>query len=294
MNIEKRVKDTIEKYGLLRKDKKEKVVVALSGGKDSTSVLYLLHKLGYDVDGLMIDLKLGKWSELNRQNMKQFCDALGIDFYVIDLRKEFGNGICFIRQKVKQYKGNERLTDCYICGIVKTWLLNKKAKQLKADKLVTGHNLDDELQTVLMNFLKGNIKLGLNSSPSTGSLNKDNKSNMDEVKRGFVQRIKPLFFIPENDIREYSNKKKLPVVYEKCPCSSYSYRIKTREWIESLELDNIQKLEIVRNFQKLIPKIKPDTSEKGDSGILQYCSVCGEPCKSEICKFCQILNNKIV
>ena len=67
MDVEKQVEETIKKYGLMKKS--DKVVVALSGGKDSTSVLYILKKLGYDVHGLMIDLYLGQWSEIHKVNM---------------------------------------------------------------------------------------------------------------------------------------------------------------------------------------------------------------------------------
>ncbi|MAH51647.1 hypothetical protein CMI37_37870, partial [Candidatus Pacearchaeota archaeon] len=163
MDIEKKVRETIGKYKLLSKE--DKVVVALSGGKDSTSVLYILNKMGYDVEGLMIDLHLGDWSKIHLKNMEIFCRELGVKFHVVDLKKELGQGICFIKAVLKQKKN---LTGCAVCGTVKRWILNKWARKLGADKIVTGHNLNDEAQNVLMNFLKGNILLGANSGPATG------------------------------------------------------------------------------------------------------------------------------
>jgi tRNA(Ile)-lysidine synthase TilS/MesJ len=235
MNIEKKVIETIKKYKLL--NKREKIAVALSGGKDSTTVLYLLHKLGYNVFALMIDLELGEWSRKNKQNMQEFCDENNIALYIVNLREELGKGISIIKSILKQ---QENLTACYVCGVIKKYILNKYAKKLKADKIATGHNLDDECQTVLMNFLKGNIYLGINSGPATGQ----GKSF------SFTQRVKPLFFIPESEVKKYSKIKKFPVVYEKCPCAFESYRIKTRKWLENLS--NKKKSRIVKNFQKLI------------------------------------------
>ncbi len=265
MDIERVVRNTIKDYGLI--DKKDKVVVALSGGKDSTSILYILNKLGYDVSGLMIDLKLGDWSETHNRNMIAFCEKIGVDLKIVDLREELGRGICFIKGVLKKKRG---LTGCSVCGTVKRWILNKYAKKLKADKLVTGHNLDDEAQNVLMNFLKGNVLLGANSSPKTGG---------GEV-RGFVQRIKPLFFVPESEIRKYAKKKKFDILYDKCPCAFGTYRVETREWMSSIS--DSEKMKVVRSFQKILPQLKKQEGE------VFYCSECGNPARKMVCKACEI------
>ncbi len=266
MDLEKQVLDIIKKYKLLKK--KDKVVVALSGGKDSVSILYLLKKFGYDVSALMIDLHLGGWSDGNLENMKKFCKELNVKLNVVDIRKELGWGMCSIKNVLKKKKN---LSGCTVCGIIKKWVLNKWAKKLKADKIVTGHNLDDECQTVLMNFLKGNVYLGANSTPATGT-----------KQKGFVQRIKPLFFVAESEIKKYSIKNKFPVIYEKCPCAFGTYRIETRGWMSGIS--NKEKLKIVNGFQKLIPDLR-----KQIKGEVRVCKSCGEPGRGEICKACKIL-----
>jgi len=269
MNIEKQVAETIKKYKLAKKS--DKIVVALSGGKDSVSVIYIMKKLGYDVQGLLIDLKLGRWSEVHNEKMIKFCEANDIPLTIVDLKKEFGQGICFIKAVLKKQKN---LTGCTVCGIIKRWILNKWAKKLGADKLVTGHNLDDEAQNVLMNFLKGNVLLGVNSSPATGG---------KEVE-GFAQRIKPLFFTPEDEIRRYAKSKNFDILYDKCPCAFGTYRVETREWMAGIS--NKEKLAIVENFQKLIPGLRKENVTE-----LRKCRKCGEPGRGELCNFCKIMGS---
>lgn len=267
MNIEKKVQETIKKHRMF--SKKDIVLVALSGGKDSTTILYILKKLGYNVKGLMIDLHLGEWSKIHKNNMKKICKELEVPFYVVDLKKEIGQGICFIKAVLKREKN---LTGCSVCGILKRWILNKWAKKLKADVLVTGHNLDDECQTILMNFLKGNIFLGINSFPIAG----------EKKVEGFVQRVKPLFFVPESEIRKYALEKKFEILYDRCPCAIGTYRVETRAWLK--EISNKEKLSIVKSWLKILPKIKNEKE-------FQYkkCKICGDPSRGEICRACEIL-----
>jgi tRNA-5-methyluridine54 2-sulfurtransferase len=270
MDVEKKASDTIKKYNLLKKS--DKVLVALSGGKDSTSVFYILHKLGYNVEGLMIDLHLGDWSKKNRENMEKFCSELGVKFHIVDMKKEFGKGMCYIKAVLKKQKN---MTGCSVCGIIKKWILNKWSKKLNADKIVTGHNLDDECQTVLMNFLKGNVFLGVGSTPAAGFADLSGKH--------FVQRVKPMFFVPEEEIREYSKKKKLPVLYERCPCAFGTYRTETRAWMD--KLSDKEKIKVVEGFQNLIPSLR-----KKFNFDLNSCKTCGEPSRGETCNACKIFD----
>jgi len=272
--FENKVKQTIKKYKLL--NKKDKILVALSGGKDSTSVLYLLKKFGYNISALHIDLGLGAYSERCLEKIREFCKSQEIKLHVVDIKKIFGMRMCNLRCGVQE---KQKLSNCMVCGIVKKWILNREARKLRADKIVTGHNLDDEAQTVIMNFLQGNLLLGMNSGPITGSV-KDKK---------FVARIKPLFFIAENDIRKYSKLKKLPVVYEKCPCAVSSLRIRTRAFLQ--DMDEKIKMKIVNNFLKMLPEMRKKFLDYNKK--INYCQICGEPSRNEICKKCQLLRLKI-
>jgi uncharacterized protein (TIGR00269 family) len=230
-----------------------------------------LKKQGYDVHGLLIDLGLGEWSKIHNEKMTAFCLKNEIPLTIVDLKKELGQGICFIKAVLKKQKN---LSGCTVCGITKRWILNKWAKKLEADKLVTGHNLDDEAQNVLMNFLKGNLTIGANASPMTGGKKID----------GFVQRIKPLFFIPENKIREYAKSKNFDILYDKCPCAFGTYRIETRDWMKSIS--DAEKLKIVEGFQNIVEKLRKENPRE-----IVSCKICGDPSRSEICNACKIFSH---
>lgn len=271
--FESKVKKTIKKYRLI--NKKDRILVAASGGKDSTVILYLLKKFNYNVSALYINLHLGSYSERCLEAVKKICKENEIKLHVLDIKKEFGMRMCNIRCGVQQ---KIKVSNCMVCGIVKKWLLNKEARKLEADKIVTGHHLDDESQTVIMNFLQGNLMLGANSGPVTGSI----------LDKKFVPRIKPLYFIPEKEIKRYSRIKRFDVVYEKCPCAVSSLRIKTRAFLN--KVDENSKLRTVNNFLKMLPELR----KKLHSQKIIYCEMCGEPSRNEICKKCSLLSlNKI-
>lgn len=270
--FEDKVKQTIERYYLL--DKKDKVIVACSGGKDSTTTLYLLKKFGYNVEALHINLLMGEWSKQNEENIKKFCIQNDIRFHVYSIRDFFGRSMCHIKSAVKE---KENLQDCTICGILRRWLINRISRKLMADKLATGHNLDDASQTILMNWFKGNLMLGLGEGP---------KSGISENKR-FVQRVKPLYFCLEKDVEIYSKIKRFPVLYERCPCVINSYRHKIR-----IELNKLEKKEknlkqnLVNSFFEILPVLKNNSTSKN----LRYCKICGDPSRNDICKACRIMS----
>jgi len=270
-DFENKIKKAIQEYKLL--DEKDKIIVAASGGKDSTTILYLLKKFGYNVSALYINLRLGGYSERCLKALKELCKQEKIKLHVLDIKKQFGMRMCNIRCGVQQ---SIKVSNCMVCGIVKKWLLNKEARRLMADKIVTGHHLDDEAQTIIMNFLQGNLMLGANSGPITGSIK----------NRKFVPRVKPLYFISEKDIKKYSLMKKLPVVYEKCPCAVSSLRIRVREFLQNKDEKTKQK--IIENFLKILPGLKRKLLKEK----LLYCKICEEPSRNEICKKCQLLSLK--
>ncbi|MEM2478844.1 MAG: TIGR00269 family protein [Candidatus Pacearchaeota archaeon] len=275
--FENKVKKTIKEYDLISKN--DKVVVACSGGKDSSTVLYLLNKFGYNVRAVMIDLLIGKWSEQNLLNVRSFCKEQGIKLSVINIREELGYSMCYIRSSIQ---ASEKLNNCSICGPIRRWLLNKAARALKADKLATGHNLDDEAESVLMNIFKGNMASLLNLGPKPGLL----------TDKKFVQRIKPLYFCTNDEIKRYAMAKAFPVLYAPCPCRVNSFRVYVRAILARLAEKNPEiKLNLVRNVLRILPWLKQEAKREIESSGqgLRYCKSCGEPSRGELCKSCQLI-----
>ena len=269
MEIETKVKNTIQKYKLC--NKKEKIIVALSGGKDSTVTAYLLKKFGYNIEGIHINLGMGEYSEKCLKMVEKLCEELKIKLHLYDIRKEMGSSMCYLRSAIQSQKS---LKNCAICGVIKKWILNKQARRLKASKIATGHNLDDEAQTFLMNILKGSPELSANSGAIT--------KNIHDKK--FILRIKPLFYIPEKDVKIYSKKKKLSIIYEKCPCAIDSYRIHVREFVNKLSYKD--KEDIIKNMDGMLGKIQKSRDK------INYCEICGEPSRGKICKRCELITIK--
>jgi len=271
--FEKKVRATIEKHKLLKKT--DKIIVACSGGKDSTTILYLLNKWGYDVEGLMIDLHIGAWSKKNLGNLKQVCDKHDIKLHTVDIREAMGGSMCFIHSQVQS---KEKLNNCTICGIIKRWILNKETRELKADKIVTGHNINDEAESVLMNLFRKTMRLAASIGPNPGII----------TDKKFIPRIKPLYYCLNSEVRRYSELKGFPVEYAPCPCSADVFRRNIRSILNDLEkTDPKIKENIVMNFLKVIPKLKDQF--KNEKKQLKYCRLCGEPSVNTECQTCRMM-----
>jgi uncharacterized protein (TIGR00269 family) len=169
-----------------------------------------------------------------------------------------------------------RMNQCSICGVIRRSILNRKARELKASKIATGHNLDDEAQTVVMNLLKGNVYQSARLGPKAGVI-EDGK---------FVPRIKPLYFCLESETTRYSKLHDFPVVYEPCPCSLDSFRTHVKKLLNGMEAEYPgSKRSIIESFLKILPELK--AAEAG--GEVGECEVCGEPSSNKVCRVCAIV-----
>ena len=269
--IEKKVRATIRKYKLFTR--KDRIAVAVSGGKDSTVLLYLLKTFGYNVEGITIDASIGNYTKKNLDNLKKVCEKYDIKLNVISFREEFGASLCYIRDVLKE-KGHN-YSSCMLCGILKRYLLNKFSKKLKFDVLATGHNLDDEAQAFMMNVFRNDAKQAMNQGPISGRFK----------SKKFVKRVKPLYLVPEQDVEKYSKSMKFPVNYGICPCSVDAYRRKYRNILDDFEKKHPNvKFNIVRFHERMIMPLK-----ENKKAVIPSCEVCGEPCSNETCKACEII-----
>ncbi len=272
-HVENKVKMTIKKYKLFTK--KEKILVACSGGKDSTALAYILKKLGYDIEAITLNPSIKNSSRKNLDNLKCFCRKNMIKLHIVSFKQETGYALDEIK-KILDSKGVS-MAYCTICGILRRYLLNKKAKELKAEKLATGHNIDDEAESVLMNLLRGNIGLMARLGPIAGVVK----------SKGFIPRVKPLYLCREKDIQSYSKLMKFPVAYERCPYAQSSYReIVRNELIDFEKKYPKTKENIINWFLRILPELKKDFKKDEE---MTYCTVCGEPSQRTICNACTIL-----
>jgi len=274
--FEKKVRKTIRNYKLV--EKKDKLVVAVSGGKDSTSVLYLLKKIIKDrtvkIEAFHINVNLKSYSKDNEDNIIKFCKENDVKLHKTSFRKKFGHSACYMHSLLKT-KGVS-LKKCAICGVLRRYILNKESRKLKATKLVTGHNLDDEAQSVMMNFFKNNAELLPRLGPMTGVVK----------HKKFIPRIKPLYFCSEEEVKLYSKLKNFKVVYDACPCSLDSYRNNVKKLLNNFEKNYPDvKYSIISSFLKILPALRKNLRIKK----INICENCGEPCSKEECKVCSFL-----
>lgn len=267
-SVEKKVHDTLKKYKLITK--KDKIVVGVSGGKDSLTILYLLQKWKYRVIAVCIDEGIAGYRPRTIEDMKHFCEKYTIPYTVVSYKEAFGKTLDEMKLLLKE-------KPCTICGAFRRYLLNKKARELGATKLVTGHNLDDEVQAVLMNLLKHQTALLPRLGPITGMVR----------DRAFVPRIKPLYFVAEKEIAAYAFLQGLGVRYVECPNAVHAYRAKVGDTLNDLErLYPGGKMRLLKRFVQQLPVLKKKLK---NVPLLRHCASCDEPCVGEYCKACLLL-----
>ncbi|AXI25095.1 TIGR00269 family protein [Methanofervidicoccus sp. A16] len=260
--FERKVRRTIDRYKLLKED--ERILVALSGGKDSAVLSYVLKKLNYPIQCLYINLGIGKYSDRCEEYAKKQCEVIDAPLHVVRIRELLGAGVGELR--------TSRPT-CSYCGTTKRYISNKFAYDNNFDVVVTGHNLDDEAS-----FIFGNI---LNWS--TQYLAKQGPILPGEGK--FVKRVKPLYEITEREIVAYASAVGIEYVTDKCPYSKGAITLKYKEVINQLEeMRPGTKIKFVRGFLKKRCLFEGEV----ERGEIKECKVCDMPSGGEVCSFCRI------
>jgi uncharacterized protein (TIGR00269 family) len=261
----KRVKETVEKYKMFTPD--DVVGVAVSGGKDSTTLLHSLKQIfpEQDIKALHINLGIKGYSEISENVVRELTKTLGVDLIVYDLKKEEGFTIddfenTFYRRKI-----------CSVCGTMKRYLFNYVAFKYDIDVLATGHTLDDMVRTLFSVFMAGDFSQLVRIKPV-----------LLPTHPKLKKKVKPLFRIPEEENIHYVKFNNLLFTDVKshhdmvCPSTLKS------EIMEFIK-DNRRKYQLLSVFMRLIPLIE----EKIPKVKLRECKLCGFPSTGEICARCK-------
>ncbi len=255
--------------------KDKKLLVALSGGKDSSSLLYSLVKLvekgeiGFSfgkIEAVFIDLGISGFSEENLVLCRQLCKELDVNLNVVKIAKEYGISVDEISKSSKKV--------CSDCGVLKRYLLNKFAFDNGFDFVLTGHNIDDELFFALHNLINGNLDYFVRSGKITPS----------NSKKRLVGRIKPLYYLSEKETAIFCLINKLPFSKEKCPYSKNNAQIEMKKRIPVLLDRKSKKISFLKNLNKL-KKHFPNEEQYE----VEECEKCGFPTTTKLCKFCRIV-----
>lgn len=268
-HIQDSVIRTIEQNHLLTTG--DRVAVALSGGKDSTALLLLLHQLrtrypGVTLHAITIDEGIVGYREETIDAAKALARELGIGHSLIGFSDLFGDDLDTL------LAGRAREA-CTVCGVLRRRALVIGARQVDATVIATGHNLDDEAQSVLMNVLRGDLPR-LTLDTTTGS------------PGCFIPRIKPLSAISEKEIAIFLFVQGYFRDLPECPYAGHALRSEVRSVLSSLEYRYPGTMERLIKSRKDIRRI---SQSSGRTGRLQICQECGGPCSSELCQVCRLI-----
>lgn len=273
--FETKILRTIKNHNLF--DSKDTVCVAASGGKDSLALLYMTmkycRKKGINFFALAIDEGIKGYRDKTIDDLKNFCEGYDIKLHIVSFKDRFGSTLDQVRDKAMKDLNKK---PCTVCGIFRRTLLNREARALGATKLATGHNLDDESQSFLMNVVKGNMRHNAALGPITGL----------STNEKFVARVKPLYFVLEKETRLFCLLKGFKVKFNECPNIGLSFRASVRDQLN--ELENKMpgaKHGIVNAFLSILPDLK---QKYRNSKPFSYCQACGDPCSGNICNACQL------
>jgi uncharacterized protein (TIGR00269 family) len=264
--VVEQVKRAIKDHTMFGRD--DRILVAVSGGKDSLSLWDILMRLDYDTAGLHIQQGIGGYSEQSHQKTAAFAQSRGAELILHSLKEEEGAGVLELAE----------LTDrspCSACGVMKRYNFNKIAREREFDALATGHNLDDEASRLLGNVLRWQEDYLAKQSPA-----------LQATHEKFVKKVKPLYRLAEREITAYAVVNKIDYVIEECPMSVGSKMFVNKEVLNRLETDSPGTKQAF--YFGFLERQKQEDLTREDETI-QSCARCGQPTTAAICSYCRIL-----
>ena len=275
-SVEEKTRATVSKYQMVRFD--DKIAVAVSGGKDSVSLLHVMAKIEREYPraklvAISVDEGIEGYRDEALEIAAENCKELGVEHFVVSFKDLYGYTFDQMVKRLR-HKGDTRLTACAYCGVLRRKALNLAARRVKADRLATAHTLDDETQTILLNIFHGDVLRIAKEKPVT-----------DEVHPKLVQRIKPFCEIPEKETALYAYVRGIKFQNRPCPYASEALRNDARMMLNRLEEKHPgMKFTIFKSIEKIRPALEEAAKNEG----LRECRECGEPTTDEVCRTCQM------
>ncbi|MGZ4149823.1 MAG: ATP-binding protein [Actinomycetota bacterium] len=256
-------------------DPEQRVLVAVSGGKDSLALWDVLLRLGYRADGLYLGLGIGEYSDRSGAVTRAFAEERGATLRTVDLEEEHGFDIPTAGRKGAR-------STCAVCGLSKRYVFNKAALEGGYDVIATGHNLDDEAATLLGNTLRWNTEYIARQSPVL------------PAKEGMVKKVKPLHRLSELETAAYAFLRGIDYVVEECPLVAGNTQLRYKEAMNAIEARSPGTK--AQFFLGYLERGMP-LFAKEDVAVLSPCERCGQPTTGTYCAFCraraQILGQRL-
>lgn len=279
----------IEKYAMFQPQ--DRILVAVSGGKDSLSLWDILWQLGYAADGLYIGLGIDGgfgYSDESQRLAEKFANQRNLKLHIVSVPGEYGETIPNMAERTTRGKGKP----CAVCGLTKRHVMNRVARDGGYDILVTGHNLDDEAAVLFGNTLNWISGYLLRQGPVL------------EARLGMVRKAKPLCRFYEREMAAYALLRGIEYIYDECPYATGSKSIYYKELLNQLEEERPgAKLTFYLSFLQakengLFASPQNDDPEMGEVGsggeVLTQCPSCGQPTTVPgKCAFCRLVHKDV-
>ena len=261
------VRKTIDDFDMFSAD--DRVLVAVSGGKDSLGLWDLLLGMGFSADGLYLGLGIGSYSDESGDAVRKYAADRGATLIEVDIPTEHGFDI-------PTAAAVTRRVPCSACGLSKRHLFNKAALDGGYDAVATGHNLDDEAAVLFGNVLRWQTDYLGRQQPVL------------PAGEGFVKKVKPLVRLGERELAAYCVLTGIDYQVDECPNAIGNKHLGYKAALNDIEEQSPgSKSAFYFGFlAHAADKFAADTA--AEKGELRACPSCGSPTTGDVCAFCRL------
>jgi uncharacterized protein (TIGR00269 family) len=245
----------------------ERVLVAVSGGKDSLALWDALIADGYRTTGLYLDLGIFDYSRESKARCEAFAAERGLELRVVAVAEEAGAPIPAVRTATRR-------PTCSACGLSKRYLINRAAVEGGFPVVATGHNLDDEAATLFGSTLRWDESALARQTPV-----------LEATHPKLARRVKPLFRMSERETAAYAFVRGIDYIVEECPFARGATSITHKEVLNRLEdASPGSKAMFLQGFLERARGL----FQAREAVTLVECVRCGQTTTGEVCAFCKL------